>query len=153
MASLFGKVFRMLMVDRSAKNKSLETLTTELANSKQTILDIVTEATDNEANRKQLNHVIGIERWGQNRLKVALGEPLVMDEHDGYCPGTQIPLNDLAEAFTQTRQETLAVATKLLDVPSVATKTVEHNDMGATTIRSWLQYIDMHGTYELRNVK
>ena len=153
MASLFGKCFRMLMVDRPAKNQSLESLTDQLSGSQQIILDKVTGAMDNEDNRKQLTHVIGIERWGQNRLKVALGEPLTMEEYDGYRPQTGTSLPALAETFTQTRQNTLAVAEKLTAVPDVAGKIVEHNDMGQMTVRSWLYYLDLHSNYELRNVK
>ena len=109
MASITGKLFRVLMVDRSAKNKSLDVLQGQLSESKQTILSKIGVAADNETNREQLSHVIGIERWGQNRLKVLLGEPLKMDEYEGYRPQGMKSLAELAEEFSRTRQATLAL--------------------------------------------
>ena len=153
MASITGKLFRVLMVDRSAKNKSLDVLQGQLSESKQTILNKIGVAADNEANREQLSHVIGIERWGQYRLRVLLGEPLKMDEYEGYRPQGAKSLAELAEEFSQTRQATLALGEQITAIPEVATKTIEHNDMGIMSVRSWFQYLDMHGTYELRNVK
>ncbi|MGB1250805.1 MAG: DinB family protein [Candidatus Promineifilaceae bacterium] len=153
MASITGKLFRVLMVDRSARNKTVASLTQELRSSHQSIVELVTSAENNPTNREQLRHVIGIERWSQKRLQAALGAPLNMDEHDRYCPSAEAALTTLGSEFTQTRQETLTIVEQLTSVPNIATKIIEHNDLGQMTVRSWLQYIDMHGTYELRNVK
>ncbi|MEM7118651.1 MAG: hypothetical protein AAF614_39905 [Chloroflexota bacterium] len=151
--SITGKLFRILMVDRTAKKKDLDQLTGELRTSDQTIANIVNSAEDNEANREQLCHVIGIERWAQMRLQTALGGPVQMDEYDGYRPDLTQPLPALADTFSATREQTLTLADKLLSQPNIADKIVAHNDMGDMRVKSWLQYIEMHGPYELRNVQ
>ena len=77
---------------------------------------------------------------------------MVIDEYMGYRPNSDTPLPKLAQQFADTRAETMAIVAQLGKKPNILTESVLHNDMGDTTIRSWLQYIDMHGTYELRNV-
>jgi len=44
--------------------------------------------------------VIGIERWGQRRLRMLLGEPPVSDEYDSYRPGEDLSMPALRDAFT-----------------------------------------------------
>lgn len=153
MATFTGRLFRMLMVDRSAKSKDIGMLYGQLESSKQVVLDILRSAANTPPNREQLAHVIGIERWGQARLRVALGQPFEMDEYDAYRPVVNGSLDALRSEFIETRDVTLGIAKQLLEKPSVVSKIIEHNDMGQMTVRSWLQYLDMHGTYELRNVK
>lgn len=152
MANIIGKLFRTFMIDRNAKNKSVADLTKQLETSNQLIANKLAAAADTEFNRGQVRHVIGIERWGQNRLKVALGEPFKAEEHDGYLPNNDQTISDLAAMFTQTRQETLAIAKQLANIPNVETQVVVHNAMGDMTVRSWLQYLDIHGPFELRKV-
>ncbi|MEM7130925.1 MAG: hypothetical protein AAF702_31680 [Chloroflexota bacterium] len=151
--SFIGKMFRVLMSDRLAGDKSVEALMSELAKSKESIANQLASAEDTDGHREKLAHVIGIERWGQSRLKVALGESLKMDEYDGYRPETTKTVSELAEDFSQTRDETLAIAEQLKAIPGVETQTVTHNDMGEMRVRSWLQYLEMHAAFELRRVK
>jgi len=152
--SLFGKILRTLMVDRQAGQKSVAELKTDLASSKSTLVTQLAGAADTDNAQKKLAHVIGIERWAQSRLKVALGDQqLIMDEYDGYRPERGLNLAELAKEFASTRDETLAIADRLTALPNIETQMVEHNDMGDMRVRSWLQYIDMHGQLELRKVK
>ena len=104
-------------------------------------------AKDTDYNRKLLSHITGIERWGQSRLRVALGEPLAMDEYDGYRPPREASWAELQEAFRSTRQQTVALAGKL-DPAIAAGVKVPHNQHGPLTVRSWLRYLDMHATWE-----
>ncbi|MEM7029987.1 MAG: hypothetical protein AAF629_10515 [Chloroflexota bacterium] len=152
MEKIIGKLFRMAMIDRQAKNKDVAELRQQLVENKKMLTDKLAVATDSEENRQQIRHVIGIERWAQSRLKVVLGEPFKQEEHDGYLPANNKPVANLAQVFDETRQETLTIAQQLAEVSSVETQVVNHNAMGAMTVRSWLQYIDTHGTYELRKL-
>jgi hypothetical protein len=109
-------------------------------------------AKDNESNRKLLSHVTGIERWGQSRLRVALGEPLLMDEYDGYRPPREAGWAELQDAFHDTRQQTVALARQL--GPAVeAGVHVPHNQFGPLTVRSWLRYLDIHANMEAKKLK
>lgn len=152
--SIFGKIFRTVMIDRQAGQKSVAELRADLAADKSVLVTQLAGASDGDGARKQLAHVIGIERWAQSRLKVALGEEqLVMDEYDGYRPTKGPALAELAEEFVSTRDETLAIADRLAAVPNIETQTVAHNAMGDMRVRSWLQYVITHGEFELRKVK
>ena len=96
-------------------------------------------------NVARLRHIIGIERWGQARLRVFLGEPLVMDGHHPYKP-TSTDWDTLQTEFASARADTIALAGQLTttDLP----RTVPHNQFGPLTARGWLQYIRGHAQTE-----
>lgn len=109
-------------------------------------------AKDGEANRKLLSHITGIERWGQSRLRVALGAALTMDEYDGYRPPREADWIALQDAFHSTRQETVALARQLGQPIAAGVKT-PHNQFGPLTARSWLRYLDIHANMEAKKLK
>lgn len=111
--SISSYLFRSLMLERPARSKSLAELTEDLVVTGREITTTITGAPDTPENRQALSHVIGIERWGQRRLRVALGEPLLVEEYDGYRPGQEESLAQLQAAFQATRQETLSIARQL----------------------------------------
>jgi hypothetical protein len=128
----------------SFENKrSIEDLATDLQTSTETLSKYFASVTDNETARKWLNHIIGIERWGQRRLRVALGEPFVRDEYDGYRPPRETTWAQLQNDFRTTRAETAALAQRLRDKAEVR---IEHNTWGNFTVRGWLRYLYMHAT-------
>ena len=110
-------------------------------------------ATGSERNCKLLSHVIGIERWGQRRLQTALGEPLVMDEYDGYRPPRDRDWTGLLADFRQTRQETLALVRKLEQAGLPADFRAPHNEFGPLSAGGWLRYLDMHARGEIRKLR
>lgn len=153
MATIPGRLFRTLMIDRKAKKLTVNELVGMLRSNHQTLLEQVRAAPDNETNRRQLSHAIGIERWGQSRLRVALGDPLNMEEYNRYRPKREVAMEQLVEQFDTTRQETLAIAEELTAVSTnIGDNQIEHNMMGPMTVRSWLYYLDMHSNFELQKV-
>ena len=152
MASIPGKIFRTLIIDRNAKKMTMEELIKQLRDNHPKLMSQIGAAADSEKNRRQLSHAIGIERWGQSRLRVALGAPLTMDEYNGYRPKREVPMDELVQQFDETRQETVTIGEELSSHANIAAKTVEHNMMGNMTVGSWLYYLDMHSTFELKNV-
>lgn len=109
-------------------------------------------AADTPANRRLVSHITGIERWGQSRLRVALGAPLVRDEYDGYRPARDADWPALQAAFAATRGETVAITQQLgatLDQPVA----VLHNQFGPLRLRAWLRYLDIHATLEARKLR
>lgn len=104
-----------------------------------------------EYERKQLRHVIGIERWSQRRLKVFLGEPFVLDGHREYKPPADAAWEQMRQDFGRMRAETVALAEQI--TAREPDTRVEHNQFGPLTARGWLRYIEKHSEYELRKFK
>lgn len=131
-----------------SRDATTEELIAELEAAGKRSMQQIMEKLPTERNYKLLNHVIGIERWGQQRLRVGLGAPFQLDEYDRYRPPFGISWNELQDLFQQTRQETLALATRLAE-QGLAEKTVLHNDFGELTINHWLCYLRIHARNEL----
>lgn len=104
-------------------------------------------AADRPSNAAVLAHIIGIERWGQRRMRVALGEPLLSDEYDTYRPAeTSVPA--LRAAFLATRQETVSLC-KSLRMAGVDPRTrIHHNQLGSISLLGWLFYLTVHAGVE-----
>ncbi|GIW34624.1 MAG: hypothetical protein KatS3mg072_1957 [Meiothermus sp.] len=100
---------------------------------------------------KTIRHIIGIERWGQRRLRVALSEPLLMDGHHPYKPPEGLTHDRLAEEFQATRQQTLALVKRLEDLP-VGEK-IPHNSLGPLSVKGWLFYLNLHADLESRRLR
>ena len=141
-----------LFLERPFRNLSAAQMAQRLELDGRTLERTFAAAKDNESNRKLLSHVSGIERWGQSRLRVALGEPLVMDEYDGYRPAAAVSWAELQDAFHSTRQQTVALAGQL-DQPVTSGVKVPHNQFGPLTLRSWLRYLDIHANMEAKKLR
>ena len=110
-------------------------------------------AADTPANRQQARHVIGIERWGQSRLRVLAGESaFVPDGHQPYLPAEHLTLPQLREAASLTRAATSEQARQFEKQPPVV-DTAQHNDFGPLSARAWLRYLLFHAEFESRRLK
>ena len=144
--SLIGSVLRFL-TERGARGLTYESATQKLESTGEEIAARMARAAETPKNRDQANHIIGIERWGQRRLRIALGEPPLRDEYDGYrVPGETMAA--LREAFRSTRAETVALVRELQAAGIAPETTVPHNDMGDTTLLGWLFYLNGHASRE-----
>ena len=141
-----GKLLRGIL-ERSAKKLTLDDLNTNLQSSGKKIVERFSTAADTPKNRAQANHVIGIERWGQRRLCVLLGEPYLRDEYDGYRPGDDKSMPELRGIFEQVREETIQLLSRIRD-GQLEDQTVEHNDFGPMDARTWLYYLESHAARE-----
>ena len=148
------KLFHLLgglLFERPAQKKSIEELRSSLKETHHAALQSIEEAPDTDENREILRHVIGIERWGQRRLQVALGEPPVMDEYDEYRPdNTDLPA--LRDAFDETRQETIELTHELARTNGNGTTTVSHNQWGDLSVRGWLNYLNGHAQRDIKGL-
>lgn len=104
---------------------------------------------DTPANREAIAHCVGIERWGQSRLRVALGEPLQLDGHHGYRPDPADGIEALRAAMSDTRATTVALARELVAAGVDPATTVRHNDLGDLTLAGWLAYLEQHASREI----
>jgi hypothetical protein len=111
-------------------------------------------ATDTPANRDVLAHIITIERWGQNRLRVALRErPYVRDESGAYRPPATLSMDDLRALLSSTRAGTVDLARQLHRHPPQDDVTVDHNSLGPLTAKAWLRYLTQHADLESRRLR
>jgi hypothetical protein len=146
-----GWIFN-LFIERPAKKLTLVEMAGKLDASGERLGQRLAQVSDSQKNRKKLRHAIGIERWGQRRLQVALGEPLLTDEYDGYRPAPDLDWQGLQTKFQATRQETVALARQLEQAGAEDVR-VYHNGMGKLSTRGWLQYLNGHADMECKRLK
>lgn len=131
-----------------AKGASLEDLTAELEAGGNRLSQRIMDRLPSEKNYKLLKHVIGIERWGQSRLKAILGDTLVIDEYDRYRPARGLSWNQLQDAFEETRAQTIQLAREITD-RGLDETTALHNEFGELSAVHWLVYLRNHADIEL----
>lgn len=142
-----------LFLERPARGKSYAELAQRLEEAGESIHTRLSGKSYSEFSHRVLSHIIGIERWGQSRLRVFLGAPLVQDEYNGYRPARDLPWDDLIGQFTATRSETIALAHALKDSSVTPDKTVPHNQFGPISARAWLRYLQTHASREILQVR
>lgn len=151
MTSLLGRLLHFI-TERGAKNLTLDDLIGRLEKNTPTIQRWFETVPDIPKNHDLAKHVIGIERWGQRRLRVALGEPFMQEEYDRYRPAAH-DMPTLSQEFADTRAETLRIARQLCEQHISPVQQVAHNDMGGVTVRGWLHYLDGHAYRESSRFK
>lgn len=145
--SLTG-IFLRSHAEWSAKGESYEELLQRLRKNEATTLARLRGIPDVERNRGVARHVIGIERWGAQRLRTLLGEPLVMDEYDGYAPSNDLSIAELTSEFQETRSATIALVDELRRQGIAPSATVKHNELGDLSVGGWIVYISSHTSRE-----
>jgi hypothetical protein len=147
------KLVAPLFIENPAQKQSFAQLTLKLEQSQTLIADRITAASSQnlEKHRATIRHIIGIERWGTERLKVALGKPFKRDGQKDYHPNPNSDFSALLEDFNSTRLETLRVA-KLVEQQNPNAK-VEHNGFGELSMKGWLEYLNVHAAIESRKLR
>jgi hypothetical protein len=142
-----------LALERPAKRQSPSELVDDLEVSGRELDGRLQSLRESPTNVKQLRHIIGIERWGQRRLRVALGEPPLLDEYDEYQPAADLNWDDLRGAFRTTRAETIALARTLAAHDPASLTKVSHNQAGPLSIPAWIHYLTNHANRESMRLK
>lgn len=137
-----------LYLERPAREARIPDLAKKLETSGPVVVRRFLAARNIAEYRELMRHIVGIERWAQNRLRVALGAPLTMDEYDDYRPGSGHAREELVRFFEAARQDSVMLANELAAAgPKVETK-VPHNQIGPVSTRGWLVYIHEHADWE-----
>lgn len=141
------------MFEKPARKRRYAELADDLQVSGERVKLRLERARGSEAGAETLRHIIGIERWGQRRLRVAQGEPFAPDGHQPYKPPHDASWEDLKAAFLATRAETVALARALSDAPPPQDWRVAHNGFGPLSARAWLRYLRTHAELESRRIR
>lgn len=142
-----------LVLEQSVRKLNLTDLIVQLEQSGKTITNRLKICPNTAPNRQLLCHLIGIERWGQRRLWVFLGEPYLSEEYDHYRPSAERPWEDLCVEWDTTRQNTLGLINELTPASPVKIDKVAHNQFGSLSIKAWLRYLDIHASGEGKRIK
>ena len=137
-----------LFFERPGRRYTLAEWQARLARKLEPILARAAAPKHEERAIRVLRHVIGIERWGQSRLRRLLGGPVVRDEYDGYKPDAGLAAAALRDELAATRAATIAIVQQIADAGVALDATAEHNDFGPLTTRGWLAYLNSHATRE-----
>lgn len=149
---VIGRVLRPVL-ERQARGRSVGALVEALERSGQEVAARLGAAPHTPHNREVANHIVGIERWGQRRLRVALGEPPVSDSYRGYRLPEGTDMDALRSAFESTRRGTLDLARRLGAAGLDLSTRVRHNDLGPLSVRAWLVYLEGHAKRESTRIK
>jgi hypothetical protein len=153
MANPLLPALRNLFLERPARKRDFAYFASKLEASGKELEARFAAAADSPENRRQLRHIVGLERWGQRRLRTALGEAPVQDEMDEYAPPRGQSLLDLRAAFAATRRETVVLVRQLEARGVPSDWVIPHNEFGPLTLRAWLRYLDLHASIEARRIK
>lgn len=151
-ADLLRKPIVNLLLVRPGRKRSLAEWAQKLAQDGEAIGQRAAAKQTPQAHTT-LRHITGIERWGQRRLQVALGEPLLHDEYDGYQPDVNDDWATVLDAFHTTRQATVILAQQLAAAGISDQVMVPHNQFGPLPVRAWLSYLDIHANLESKRIR
>ena len=151
--SLLGTIMSIIS-ERGARHVNYDEMRNRMTASGQRIGARFRTVSPTPHNIEAITHIVGIERWAAHRVRVALGEALIIDEYDSYRPAAGSTQEQLCAAFDSTRANTLALLSELQKANVPISKTVAHNELGAMSVGAWLVYMDNHtvreGTYRVR---
>ncbi len=142
-----------LFVEGPAKRKGLEGLMADLSKKQTSLTERFAKAEANEKHSQKLRHIIAIEKWGQNRLRVDLGQAYEEDSSKAYEPSEQESFEQLKSQFADTRAETLSIAKAFEEQGVDVSQEVNHNQMGPLSLLGWLRYLEVHASLEAKALK
>jgi hypothetical protein len=134
-----------MMFERPVRSQSVVDLASTLSSSGDEVRERIAGKEGTPANVARLRHIIGIERWGQRRLRVFLGDPLEPGGHHPHKP-TDTDWSALQTELASTRADTVALAGQLATTD--LSRTVPHDQFGPLTVRGWLAYLQRHARME-----
>lgn len=151
--SIIANIFKTILVERPARKHDLAGWAEQIQKDGVALSAKLGNSADSEDHRRVLSHIIGIERWAQTRVKVALGGPFIEEEYNNYRPARDETWQEMRSEFAETRAASIRLAKELAEVNVPHTTVIKHNDFGDMTIRGWLRYITMHGSFEAKRIK
>ncbi len=150
--SLITRLISGIMFERPARNRSYQDFIRILRDKGAAVEARIAKGNGDEKQHKVLTHLIGIEKWAQSRVRVALGEPFKQEEYNVYRPAQATAWADLLPLFHATRAESISLAEQLAAQNVPTNHKVKHNQFGDFSVRAWLQYIAGHADFESKRI-
>ena len=150
---MIQKIFTQFLLERPAKKWTMSAWGEKLSTSGNSLSQKLDKLPGSQRNRQVLSHIIGIEQWGQSRLRVGLGEPYKDEEYDRYRPSQNRSWEQLKTEFRIARRKTVALAEELDHSQVDQFTRVKHNQFGEITLGAWLRYLDVHANRESKRLK
>lgn len=141
------------VLERPARVRGFKEFEDMFVHTGRELADQYATAQDTDDTRRIISHVIGIERWGQQRLKVAFGETFNAEEYTNYRPPREATLESLQFDFNDTRAATIDLIRRMQEQAVDPDVSIEHNQYGPLTVRGWLQYLYTHSKSESERLK
>ncbi|GJM41929.1 MAG: hypothetical protein DHS20C20_22110 [Ardenticatenaceae bacterium] len=149
---MLNRLFTSLMLEQPARKLTMSAWGEKLAASGKAISLKLEKCRESQQNRQHLSHIIGVEQWGQSRLRVGLGEPFKEDSLDAYLPSQNRSWEQLKIEFRIARRKTVALAEELDNKQVDQFLQVKHNQYGDITLGAWLRYLDFYGKRESKKI-
>jgi hypothetical protein len=150
---LIKKLITNIMLERPGQKWTMSAWGEKLTANGNNINQRLDKSPDSQSNREMLSHIIGIEKWGQSRLRVGLGEPFKEEEYDRYRPSRNRSWEQLKTEFRITRRKTVALAEELDNKQVDQLIQVKHNQFGDISLGAWLRYLDSQANSESKRIK
>ena len=147
-----------LLIELPAKRRTFEEMAQKLVVSGQRLEMRLAKAEGTPEQKRTLRHIVGIERWGQRRLWLAVryggesADDAFSDAHHAHKPADAATWDELIAEFRATRQETVNLARYLAETNIDQRTRVPHNDLGPLSLRGWLRYLRTHASLEGRRI-
>ena len=141
-----------LFLERPASDKSTDELTNDLMQSGAMVRERISQADRTQAHHAIVTHIIGIERWAQERIKAAQtpAQSAPQGEYDPHRPAADTPWDELPALFDDTRDTTIALVQQLDS--ATLERSVPHNQLGELSVRAWIRYLRVHADLEARKL-
>lgn len=149
--TLFHVLGARLLFERPAHSQSIPTYRDALARSGAQITHRIAHMRRTSHNHAAVTYTIAIERWGQQRLRVAQGAGFRPDDYHVYRPEKATAWGDLAPLFEAARRGTVALAEDLAHRNTDGK--ILHELFGEMSVHAWLYYLDWHPRFALLGVR
>ncbi len=146
------EILAYVLFELPTRKKNATQLAQALKKSGQTIIAHLNGVEGNLRQEEVLRTMIGIERWGQRRLKVAMGGQLVEDTYEAYLPSHSRAWRHLLDDFSEERQDTVELA-KDIDMDGDLDTKIPHHDWGPLSPLAWIKYIEKQTGFECRKIR
>jgi hypothetical protein len=144
MTNIIMQGFAWLLLERKIQGKSYKGYSQLFEESCRLIQSLIDRAEDNSKNRWELLHIIGMERWMQSRMRVALGAPFIQEEYDSYRPPEDTPWQDLKRTFFDVREASCDLCIEFEAKNVDPAQKIVHNSVGEMSVKAWMEYVLSH---------
>ncbi len=149
--ALFHSISAQFLFERPSRTHSIDHYVPLLEKNGRKIATKIATMRHTAVNHTAVTYLIAVERWGQQRLRIAQGAPFRNDDYRAYRPPKETPWSELVEMFEAARRGTVTLASDLCKRNTNGK--VLHDVFGEMSVRAWLHYLNWHPKFALIGVR